>query len=109
MSSMDRKIIHGVRLGNVIYVPGMEDQLDAALATADVDRLIKQGALEGKWTGKTEEREAPADTAKASESEVDLSTLKKDELLAEAEARGVPVDSTLTKAEIIEAIESQKE
>jgi hypothetical protein len=45
-------------------------------------------------------------TARATEpvAEADLSSLKKDELVAEAEKRGV--DSSGTKAEIIERLES---
>lgn len=64
MANSDRKIIHGVHLGSKLYVPGMEDELDAALPASDVARLIEQGSLEGKWIGKSDDVDAKADTSK---------------------------------------------
>lgn len=104
MANSDRKIIRGVRVKTTTYVAGMEDELDKVLPSSDITRLTAKGYIEGKWTGKN----AAAVKTESPDAE-DLSTLKKDDLLTKAESLGVVVDSSLTKAEIIEAIEGRKE
>jgi hypothetical protein len=53
MANSDRKIIRGVRLESKekTYGPGMEDELDALLNAAEVQRLKDKGYLEGQWSG----------------------------------------------------------
>lgn len=59
----------------------------------------KKSAPKAEATEDTEDKqEAPADKANAS--------MKKDELIAFAEAHGIEIDTKATKAEILEAIES---
>lgn len=55
MANSDRKIIRGVHLGDKVYVPGMEDDLDALLSAGEVKRLSDKGYIEGKWSGSAEE------------------------------------------------------
>lgn len=108
MASSERKIVRGVRVGAKTYVPGQEDQLNKAIASEHVAELVEKGYLEGKWSGKSASEATSAEPETSTNTEpVDLTTLKKDELLAKAESLGVAVDSSLTKAEIIEAIEGQ--
>ena len=114
MANSERKIVRGVRVGGKTYTPGQEDELDKVIAPEHVSELVEKGYLEGKWSGSVKdeapsEEAAPAKDEGGSPEEVDLSTLKKDELLAKAEELGVAVDSSLTKAEIIEAIQGHKE
>jgi hypothetical protein len=116
MANSERKIIRGVRVGGKTYVSGQEDELNKVIVTSEIERLTGKGYLEGKWDGKSPQSETKLETkpesgdaAQQSETETeDLSTLKKDELLAKAEQLGVAVDSSLTKAEIIEAIQGKE-
>jgi hypothetical protein len=62
MANTERKIHRGVQIGAKTYVPGMEDELDTALSPEDAARLVEQGSLEGKWSGKHEPK---ADSPKA--------------------------------------------
>lgn len=108
MGNSERKIVRGVRVGGKTYVPGQEDELNKAIAPEHVGELVEKGYLEGKWSGKSASEATSSVPEKSTSTEpVDLATLKKDELLSEAESRGVAVDSSMTKAEILEAIEGQ--
>jgi hypothetical protein len=73
--------------------------------TLDVERLKSEQGLNDKQIPLLEAELIEFKYMKALEPE--LETLKKDELIAEAEKRGVEVDAKATKAEIIEAIESK--
>ena len=59
--------------------------------------MIKITSLDGK---------APAKAAEAKEEVKNLASMKKDELIAYAEAKGVEIDTKATKAVIIEKIEA---
>jgi hypothetical protein len=68
----------------------LEGEIVAAEQLGDtLDLHLKRGAIE--------ESEGPQ--------EVNLESMKKDELIAHAEGPGVEVSQSMTKAEIIEAIE----
>lgn len=58
MANSDRKIIRGVFLGDKVYVPGKEDELDAVLSASEVKRLSDKGYIEGKWSGGAAEPES---------------------------------------------------
>lgn len=109
MANSERKILRGVRYGNKrskTYLPGMEDELNAVLSSEEAGRLSAKGYIEGKWSGQAEKE---TESKSGSLDDVDLSTLKKDELLTKAESLGVAVDPSMTKAEIVQAIEAHKE
>lgn len=66
--------------------------------------MIEILSLDGKAPAK---KSAPKTEEKAADEEVKANaSMKKDELLAIAEAKGIEIDSKATKAEILEAIES---
>ena len=51
MANRDRKIIRGVRVKNMTYVSGKEDELNAVLSSAEVSRLKEKGYIQGEWSG----------------------------------------------------------
>lgn len=58
MANSERKIIRGVRVGDTVYVPGKEDELDALLSAEEVKRLSDKGYIEGKWSGSATQAKA---------------------------------------------------
>ena len=114
--------------GKTVYVnkegqPVEEDSEDAAFLVARKGAAVHQHELD-KYGLKMEdvegeEEDTRTEEEKAAESETenadvdagdekngDYESMKKDELVALAEERGVEVKSSMTKAEIIEALEA---
>lgn len=99
----ERSIIRGVRLGNITYVPGMEDELGRALSPEETDRLLKKGYLEGKWASKPEAAAPTTETATE-----DLNDLTVAELKDRARDSEISGFSTMSKAELVQALEKEK-
>lgn len=59
MAKDTREILRGVRIGNVVYKPGQEDELEARLTAEQVKRLTENGTLQGDWKGGKGEVKAP--------------------------------------------------
>lgn len=73
------------------------------------EMIAKSGFYDGKFrkAGQRHSRRASDDVATAGEDQVvDLDAMTKDELIAEAERRGVEVKSSETKAEILAALKA---
>jgi len=69
--------------------------------------MIEILSLDGKAPKKSAPKaEEKAEEAVSNEEVIANASMKKDELLAIAEAKGIEIDSKATKAEILEAIES---
>ena len=56
----DKKILPGqsVRIGEDVYMPGDEDELDEVLPAEDVERLMSLGVIEGDFKGVDEDGNA---------------------------------------------------
>jgi hypothetical protein len=65
----DNRTIHShIRHGGKIYKPGMEDDLEAAVSSAGIERLIEKGAISGDFKGgkkATPAEPAPAELGEA--------------------------------------------
>ncbi len=72
--------------------------------------IAKSGFYDGKFRKAGQRHSGPAsddiDTGAGDDQSVDLDAMTKDELIAEAEKRGVPVKSSDTKAEILAALKA---
>lgn len=69
MAKDDRNINSGIWHEGTKYLPDMEDELAAVLSQEQLDHLVKEGALAGKWAskagGKAPAKDADTDAAKA--------------------------------------------
>lgn len=64
----DNRTIHShIRHGGKVYKPGMEDDLEAAVSSAGIQRLIEKGAISGDFKGGKKATKAEATAAPAEE------------------------------------------
>lgn len=50
--SKDNRTIHShIRHGGKVFSPGMEDELQAAVSSTELERLQDKGAISGNFTG----------------------------------------------------------
>lgn len=100
MARDNRNVVRGVRVGNQVFENDHADEIAAALSQNDLDRLVKDGTLEGDWKSLQKSGNAETKTETAN-----LKKLNKTQLLAEAEKRKVAVPEDATNEQIVKLIE----
>lgn len=63
-----RKIERGIRIGDVVYTDGQEDEIAVALPAARIKQLVDNGSLSGDWVKEAPKPDAPELKDKTKES-----------------------------------------